>query len=362
MGPLGDQDGDGSLDLVLGGSDAYGAYADYGVLVFSGGSGFSGDMDPDDASFQLTDSGYQYAYYGYGVSVNGATDVNGDGTDEIVVGSSYDYYYEAGVGYVYSSYLYIADPTGLSGATSLEDVDFVADADSNNERLGARVAGEDVDGDGYGDVFVGAPGNSEGGSGAGAVYMILGSSSFGTTDSIEDVYDLKITGNNGDGVGLGDILIEDLDGDGTYDLALGVPNDESAVIFWDVGTLADTDTSTADVTINSSSADPDYFGTTLAAGDFDGDGNTDLAVSAPDYVGSYVYYVDDIGTVFLFDNATLTGTVSTSSADGSIEGNSGSLFGLGMHAVDLDADGADDLAISAPGEGSGGSVYFMTLQ
>ena len=68
------------------------------------------------------------------------------------------------------------------------------------------------------------------------------------------------------------------------------------------------------MTISSSSGDPDYFGTTLAAGDFDGDGNT------------------------------------------------GSLFGLGMLAVDMDSDGADDLAVAAPGEGSGSSVYFLTLQ
>ncbi|MCP4920582.1 MAG: lamin tail domain-containing protein [Proteobacteria bacterium] len=362
---LGDNDGDGQVDVVITGGN-YNANTGVGLyLGGSGISGISGDFERDDADLQIDGTGYQYAYYGYGPALLNDVDVNGDGVDEIVVGDPYHYSWGGGGGATYTSTVNIFDVDGFSSDLDLEDAGFIADADDGNDRLGNNLAGADVDGDGYGDVAVSAESNDNGGSNAGSIYLVLGSASFEDEDSIDDVYDLRIDGNSGDLFGQGQILLEDIDGDGTIDLVAGAPTQEEAYLFYDVGSLSDTDTAVADVTFDSSSGDSDAYGFGLSLGDFDGDGGTDLAVSAPGYIGSYgSYYSTDDGEVFLFDSATIAGggSIATSSADGVLQGpSSASLFGFGLTSGDWDSDGADDLAITAPNEGNG-TLYWVTLQ
>jgi disulfide bond formation protein DsbB len=99
--------------------------------------------------------------------------------------------------------------------------------------------------------------------------------------------------------------------------------------------------------------DFDFFGDTLAAGDFNGDSTADLAIAAPgenDFAGVvHVLYGSAPGLVgagsqlWSQDNPGVAGT-----AEGGDE------LGLALTAGDLNGDGQSDLAIGAPAESFSG--------
>jgi FG-GAP repeat len=109
--------------------------------------------------------------------------------------------------------------------------------------------------------------------------------------------------------------------------------------------------------VRGSAESGDFFGSALAAGDFDHDGYADLAVAAPDEdVGGVV----DAGAVnVLYGSAGgLTGVGSqyfTQDSRGvGSSAESGDFFGSALTAGDFDLDGSADLAIGAPREDVGG--------
>ncbi len=93
---------------------------------------------------------------GLGTSVDAAGDVNHDGTPDVIAGAP---------GGNYALILSGHDGSLIRRLTGR----------SPTERFGAAVSDlGDVDHDGYGDVLVGAPGNTSNGAGAGRVYLISG--------------------------------------------------------------------------------------------------------------------------------------------------------------------------------------------
>jgi hypothetical protein len=104
------------------------------------------------------------------------------------------------------------------------------------------------------------------------------------------------------------------------------------------------------------------FGQTgMVLGDFDGDGNTDLAVA--DYYGDSSTGTYDAGTVdFYYGPLSTTGITSQGGYEGA---NSSDLLGYGMANVgDWTGDGADELIIGAPGfdsqYNSAGTIYLVS--
>jgi hypothetical protein len=154
----GDVDGDGHPDLLVsadsndeGGTDAGAAY-----LVLGPVSG-TRDLSLADAKLVGEDA---YDHAGY--SVDGAGDVDGDGHDDLLIGSAV----------ANAAYLVLGPVTGTR-VLSLADAKLVGEALGDQAGISVSGAG-DVDGDGLDDMLVGANSNDEGGYLAGAAYLLSG--------------------------------------------------------------------------------------------------------------------------------------------------------------------------------------------
>ncbi len=107
----------------------------------------------------------------------------------------------------------------------------------------------------------------------------------------------------------------------------------------------------------------DHVGWATALADVDGDGNADVVVGSPD-VGSSTPNGSGKGSVSVFLAAPLAVTGSQiNDADTYFTGTGATdLLGYAVSKVgDFDADGIDDIAVSAPGTNSGaGTVYVIS--
>jgi hypothetical protein len=163
----------------------------------------------------------------------------------------------------------------------------------------------------------------------------------------------------------------DFDNDGFADLAVGVPRDGvgSAELAGAVNVLEGSADGLSGVGSQlvvqggggvPDTAEPsDFFGTTLAAGDFNNDGFSDLAIGVP---GEDLAAITDAGAV-----TVLYGSASGLSASagqflsqdtpgvlGAAEPNDG--FGAALGVSDFNNDSLADLAIGAPSEGVGSAA------
>ncbi|MCA9358567.1 FG-GAP repeat protein, partial [Candidatus Kaiserbacteria bacterium] len=136
----------------------------------------------------------------------------------------------------------------------------------------------------------------------------------------------------------------DYNGDGVDDVAVAAwgysSNTGRAYVFYG-GSMVSEAASGADA-IFTGQATGNYFGDTLATGDFNADGKDDLVVEAHGYV-------TNTGRVYTFYGGSMT-SKNAASADVIMTGEStGDLFGYGLGVGDLNADGKDDLLVGAIG-------------
>ena len=118
-------------------------------------------------------------------------------------------------------------------------------------------------------------------------------------------------------------------------------------------------TSDANASVVGGSGAESFGMSDMVLGDFDGDGNTDLAVS--DWYGDSTSGIYDAGTVdFYYGPLSTTGMVSGGRYEGS---NSSDLLGYDIaNAGDWDGDGADELLIGARGYDENGSYSGRMYQ
>ena len=239
----------------------------------------------------------------------------------------------------------------------------------------------DLDGDGIGDLAVGAYGDDSGGGGRGAVYVLFLNVD-GTVKAEQKISDtvggLATTLGNGDSFGFALAGIGDLNGDGLVDLAVGADLDDDGgtnrgavfVLFMNADGTVTAEQKISDLAggLSASLDDDDSFGGALARiGDLDGDGIEDLAVSA--------HRDDDGGTdrgavyvLFLNTDGTVKGEQKISDLAGGLGVvlDNSDYFGRGVGGPgDIDGDGNPDLVVGAYGDDDGGTsqgaVHVLAL-
>ncbi len=324
----GDVDGDGQHDVVVGASQEDADSTEAGrAYVFSGDDG---------ALIHAFVSPNQEASGGFGYSVSGAGDVDGDQCDDIIVGAWYEdpdpSPLGAGRAYVFS---------GAAG-TLLHTL-----ASPNEEqygRFGQTVSrAGDVDGDGCSDVLVGAhwedPGASP--SYAGRAYVFSGQ-----TGAV--LYDLASPDEQDDGqfgrpvAGAGDV-----DGDGYGDVVIGAVGEASGA-----GRVYVFSGQTSAVLYTLASPAPEEYGwfgySASTLRDVDGDGRPDLIVGTRREDGG----APDAGRAYVFSGATGTVLQPLISPNPEEEGS----FGFSVSgSADVNGDASGDIVVGAWREHPGGS-------
>jgi len=369
----GDVDGDGTPDLIIGvpfddptgasagaayvrsgadGSTLYPLFGDAAADLFGNSVCGAGDVDMDGyddfavASPLDDDNGAEsgrvrvysgfdgsvlYTFDGdspgdqFGTVIANAGDVNMDGFEDLVVGAPFDDDTAADAG----------SARVLSGFDG--SVLYTFFGDDADDRFGTAVAGAgDVNMDGHADVVVGAPRDDDNGSSSGSARVLSGLDGailytfFG--DSMDDQLGASVAGAG------------DVDQDGYADVVAGAPQDDdggaeagSARVF------SGADGST--LYTFSGVAAGERLGTSVAAGDVDADGYSDVVVGVPRAVTA----------------GSQAGAVRVHSGlDGAamwvFAAIPGEWFGFAVDFLgDLDGDGFGEIAVGAPRSDRGGN-------
>ena len=307
-----------------------------------------------------------------GAAVAGGRDVTGDGVPDVLLGAiaNDEIGPEGGKAYV------LAGPH-VGGTLADAWGQFVGEAKGDYAGTSVALLG-DVDGDGAGDLLVGAPANDAGGSGGGRVYIVRGPVDDGVFALGESW--TVITGEGpafadaaappphgapaaGDGVGSVAVGAGDINGDGLADVLLGANGNElggadagaAAVFLGPVGQGARRLDEADQLWIGASASQ--YVGDQAAGpGDLDGDGLDDLLVSSDTNFEGYTWVIPGPG---------VAGTSPIADAPTRLVGEVvGDLAGAALAgAGDTDGDGHRDVLVGAYANGAAGddagAVYLV---
>ncbi|MGE4219550.1 MAG: hypothetical protein AB7G39_08895, partial [Alphaproteobacteria bacterium] len=339
-------------DLVVGATDedTGGNIAGAAYVVFGSTGGFAAAIDLGSIAAGM--GGFKVigeaAGDRIGWAVSAAGDLNGDGIDDLALGSRDN---DAGGGNAGAVYVIFGTTAGFGATVNLDNVaagtgGFKLVGETTGDFAGYAVsAAGDVNGDGIDDLLIGASENEASGTDAGAVYVVFGTTAgFGATVDLGGV----AAGTGGfriiaeapfDRAGFDVSSAGDVNGDGIDDILIGARNNDSNgtdagaayVVFGRTGgfgsgiDLDDVAAGTGGFKLAGAAAYDRAGIEVSAAGDIDGDGFDDLIVGADsnDAGGSAA------GAAYIVFGGNFTGAVSQ---DGGV-GNDTLAGGAGADAI-----------------------------
>ncbi len=267
-----------------------------------------------------------------------AGDLNGDGTDDVLVAAPSD----MTLGWNAGGAIVFLGPFEERGHTDPIDAHYIADDDFDprGSHLIAAAPG-DVNGDGFADVLLGH--KDAGPLGEGVVYVHYGPPE---TVGISEA-DLIYAPNEYSELGASLAGAGDTNGDGLMDWIAGEPGRERVHVYLGPGGA------TSDAVISG----PLFGRQVQGAGDVDGDGLADLLLSDADgFFGS--------SSTWLFHGPHPAASLHTD-AFATFPGGDDDGVGIALSGgFDVDGDGRDDFLIGAPGLDlgavEGGGAYLVT--
>ena len=320
---VGDVDGDGEPDLVIG---APGVTGSTGAAYLYRGTA----SGPSTTVTSTLPGGSLGSSFGGILAAVG--DLNNDGYADLAVGAP-NYSTNRGRAYVY-----------LGSATGYSTTAHMMTGGNASEYAASALAGAgDVNSDGYDDLLVGGYGYN---ANQGRVRLYLGSAA-----GVSSVASQTLTGIAAANFGAGVDGVGDVNGDGYDDIVVGAATEGflgAAHVYLGAGSGVAT---SATVSWSGPEIASGFGARVSRAGDTNGDGYPDILVGAP---GDHTF----TGSVSLYESSA-TGPGATVRTF--LEGDStNSYFGLALAALgDVNGDGYGDVAIGAPFEGGGDGAFYV---
>jgi hypothetical protein len=374
----GDFDGDGFTDLAIGVPDEdLGAATTAGAVTVLYGSAsgltLAGNQFWAQDSTGIADVSEIGDHFGQALA---AGDFDGDGFVDLAVGVP-----DEDLGPITSAgsvNVLFGSPSGLSSPGNQfwnQSSPNIIESAEDFDHLGETLAAGDFDGDSFDDLAIGVPDEDVGAiNGAGSVNVIYGSTS-GLTSNGNELWSQDISGildqsEGSDGFGTS-VSGGDFDGDGFADLAIGVPDEDLGsisdagsvnVLYGSLSGLSSAGNqfwNQSSPNIIESAEDFDHLGETLAAGDFDGNGFTDLAIGVPDEDVISISTAGSVNVIYgsLGGLASAGNEVWSQDSAGILNvAEASDNFSDALAAADFDGNGFGDLASGVPDEDFGAAT------